>query len=252
MSSNNAASYMVHSHLLQEEVFFELISGIDIKSGFRCLDVGCGTGNFTKLLVDLVGEDGYVLGIDPDQGRIDHAKEMYFDIPNLEFLCVSAGNMSTDFPKFDVVSSSCVIHWMKDNEKWKTFQNVFDLLKSGGKFAFNGLLEMPKNMQLIYNRVRDKEKVQHILNLEFSTLEEYESNLIKVGFAIENIETRQQVCIFKTLIAYLTWLNTSEKCEADIEEVVETHKSTFKLEQCAKGRYIHRYKDIYTVVKKPF
>lgn len=106
MSSNNAASYMVHSHLLQEKVFLELISGLDIKPSFRCLDVGCGTGNFTKLL-----------GIDPEQDRIDIAKEMYFDIPNLEFLCVSAGNMSTDFPKFDVASSSCVIHWMKNNEK---------------------------------------------------------------------------------------------------------------------------------------
>lgn len=45
-------------------------------------------------------------------------------------------------------------------------------------------------MQLIYNRVRDKENVEHILNLEFSTLEEYKGNLIKAGFAIENIETR--------------------------------------------------------------
>lgn len=140
MDANNATEYRNCNHLLQKEIFLKVVSTLNIKPGFRCLDIGCGPGNFTKLLVGFVGKDGYVLGIDPDQDRINLAKETYTNIPNLEFTCVNAGDMSTDHPKFDVVSSTSAIHWMKNEEKWKTFHNVSKLLKPGGLFGFYCLL----------------------------------------------------------------------------------------------------------------
>lgn len=69
MSTDNATDYLKYNCLVQEEVFANLVSKLGIKPGFRCLDIGCGPGDFTKRLVDFVGKDGYVLGVDPDEKK---------------------------------------------------------------------------------------------------------------------------------------------------------------------------------------
>ena len=41
------------------------------------LDMGCGTGQITKYIADIVGPDGQVVGIDPDAARIKIAEQKY-------------------------------------------------------------------------------------------------------------------------------------------------------------------------------
>ncbi|WP_225749109.1 class I SAM-dependent methyltransferase [Paraeggerthella sp. Marseille-Q4926] len=44
-------------------------------SGKRVLDLLCRSGKGAYKIADLVGPDGFVLGIDPDEDRIEHARE---------------------------------------------------------------------------------------------------------------------------------------------------------------------------------
>ena len=47
------------------------------------LDLGCGTGAVTAYLAELVGQEGKVLGVDPDKQRLKVAQESYKGIKNL-------------------------------------------------------------------------------------------------------------------------------------------------------------------------
>ena len=55
-----------------------------ISKGAKVLDMGCGTGNVTKYIADIVGSDGQVVGVDPDAARIKIAAENYKEINHLE------------------------------------------------------------------------------------------------------------------------------------------------------------------------
>ena len=63
--------------LSQKNNFQRLLSLVEIKQGWKILDIGCGTGNRTKSLAHLVGESGKIIGIDPIEKRIDEAKTLH-------------------------------------------------------------------------------------------------------------------------------------------------------------------------------
>jgi len=76
------------------------------------LDVGCGTGSFTELIVDMCSPAS-VLAIDPEQSQIDRARnrpkaaEAHFDIGIAEALPFEDGS-------FDIVTSALVLNFIPD------------------------------------------------------------------------------------------------------------------------------------------
>ena len=62
------------------------------KAGDVILDLGCGTGELSAHLAELVGPEGMVIGVDPDKERIQLAKEAHSQIENLSFVEGSAIN----------------------------------------------------------------------------------------------------------------------------------------------------------------
>ena len=47
------------------------------------LDLGCGTGELSAYLAELIGLEGKVIGVDPDKERIQLARESHSQIKNL-------------------------------------------------------------------------------------------------------------------------------------------------------------------------
>ena len=72
MSSNNktAESYSKLRSMVQGTIFEILLFKATIKPGDYCLDIGCGTGNVTAILVNKVGPSGHVVGDGQDRERI--------------------------------------------------------------------------------------------------------------------------------------------------------------------------------------
>jgi len=52
----------------------ELVEAADVRLGERVLDVACGTGAVTRILVDRVGQTGRVVGLDFNAGMLAAAR----------------------------------------------------------------------------------------------------------------------------------------------------------------------------------
>ena len=78
----------------QYETGCELIDKLNISRGAKVLDMGCGTGRISKYIADIVGPDGQVVAVDPDEDRIKIAQGQYKDVGHLQF---HVGTVSLDF-----------------------------------------------------------------------------------------------------------------------------------------------------------
>lgn len=112
-----------------------LLQRLGITPGMKVLDVGCGTGNLSNYIADLVGENGSVIGVDPSKERVAIAHEKAK--PNTSFYEGIAEDLSR-FPtaSFDIVFVNSTLHWVQDQPRAvKEFARV---LKSGGKLGISG------------------------------------------------------------------------------------------------------------------
>jgi len=100
-----------------------------IKAGHVVLDVGCGSGSITKGIAELVGQEGYAVGIDVSDQLIDHARHNFEGIKNLHFEVADINNYSYD-NKFDVITSARVLQWVANPRE--ILLKMKALLKPGG------------------------------------------------------------------------------------------------------------------------
>src|SRR5204862_2365260 len=70
----------------------QLLKTVGISEGMKCLDVGCGGGDVTRLMAGFVGPQGKVVGIDADAAILALAREdAGAEHPdNVEFRCADA------------------------------------------------------------------------------------------------------------------------------------------------------------------
>ena len=80
------------------------------------LDVGCGSGSFTRTLAEMLGRVRSIVGIDPDKDSIDEARR-YTDDRAIRYRMVSGAAMPFHDGRFDLVSISNALHHLDDPRK---------------------------------------------------------------------------------------------------------------------------------------
>lgn len=134
----------------------KVLAVIEIQNGHTVLDIGCGTGVLLAL-----GKQRYphtrFIGIDPDTQALSIAKNR-FAKNNLEVELVQAFAESIPLPdsSIDRVVSSLVFHHLPDEIKCKAIQEIYRILKPGGKvviadFGPTKVNWMPKLLHLFEN-----------------------------------------------------------------------------------------------------
>lgn len=98
----------------------------------RVLDLGCGAGDFTALVADLVPA-GEVVGVDPQVSLLDEARRRAR--PNQRFVQGTAQDLGSllDGETFDVVLSRSVLHWLPWPDHVGVLRACRGLLRPGGR-----------------------------------------------------------------------------------------------------------------------
>jgi len=96
-----------------------------------CVDVGCGTGQFTKLLIPLADK---IIGTDVSETQLAQAKANIRD-EKVEFRLGAGERIAVDDGSVDLVTISQALHWLKFDE---FYDEVNRVLKDGGVLAVIG------------------------------------------------------------------------------------------------------------------
>lgn len=109
------------------------------KSGEVCIDLGSGRGTDVLRLAEIVGNDGFVYGIDISDGMIQKAKSTAtrLEITNAEFINCPLEKISLSDCIADLVISNCTINHASD--KQSVWDEIFRLLKYGGRFVISDI-----------------------------------------------------------------------------------------------------------------
>lgn len=136
---------MIHDEVIGKYYGCGLTLPLELK-GRRILDLGSGSGRDCYIASHLVGQDGYVVGIDMTDEQLDvanrhidyHMEKFGYDRPNIEFrkgLIEKLAEAGLEDNSFDIVISNCVINLCPDKEA--ALREIYRVLKPGGEFYFS-------------------------------------------------------------------------------------------------------------------
>lgn len=121
-----------------------------IHTGNRVLDLGSGAGNDCFVARSLVGESGFVTGLDFTDEMLEKAnrnnRKMGFS--NVEFIKGDIEQIPLPDNSYDVVISNCVLNLVPD--KARAFSEIRRVLKPGGHFCVSDIVlkgELPEDMR---------------------------------------------------------------------------------------------------------
>jgi trans-aconitate methyltransferase len=113
----------------------QFLAPLELRGDERVLDIGCGSGDFTAKVADLVPR-GAVVGLDPQDALLDEARRVAR--ANQTFVQGAAQDLaalldrSGDAP-FDVVISRAAMHWLPAADHLTVLRAAFDATVPGGR-----------------------------------------------------------------------------------------------------------------------
>jgi len=112
-------------------LFDQLLRG-RVTPGMRILDVGCGHG---RNLVYFLREGYDVFGVDANARAIEAARRLAASLPNDNFRVEKIEAMSFPDAFADVIISSAVLHFARDDDHFRAMlHGAWRVLKPGGLF----------------------------------------------------------------------------------------------------------------------
>ncbi|MCL6643992.1 MAG: methyltransferase domain-containing protein [Dehalococcoidia bacterium] len=114
----------------RSQPFFDLLELVQPAPGGRAVDLGCGTGELTRVLHERLGA-AETLGIDSSPAMLERAAQ--FAGGGLRFELADIATFAAERP-FDVVFSNAALQWLPDHER--LVPRVAELVAPGGQLAF--------------------------------------------------------------------------------------------------------------------
>jgi len=111
----------------------------EAKTGEVCVDLGSGQGRDVLRLAELVGETGFVYGIDVSEGMLEKARKSAakFNVANASFVKSDLEKIALADKTADLVISNCTINHASN--KQAVWNEVYRILKNGGRFIVSDI-----------------------------------------------------------------------------------------------------------------
>ncbi len=109
----------------------KFLAWLDAPKNLSWLEVGCGTGAFTGMILSQATPNR-IVGIDPSPQQVAHAQKT-MTVPQADFRIGTAIDLPFGDDEFDVVVSALVIHFVPDRSK--AFREMLRVTKRGGIVA---------------------------------------------------------------------------------------------------------------------
>lgn len=121
--------------VMREETFKrKLVLQANIQPGMKVLDLGCGTGTLTIMLKQSAPQ-AQIIGLDGDEDVLTIARSKVSQAGvDIQWKKGLAYDLPYPDNSFDRVVSSLVIHHLVSEDKLRTFQEVYRVLRRGGEF----------------------------------------------------------------------------------------------------------------------
>lgn len=176
----------------------------NIKEGYTVLDLGSGAGNDVFVTRNIVGENGFVIGVDMTEEMIAKAEKnkTKTGYTNIEFRLGDIEKLPVNDNSIDVVISNCVLNLVPD--KRKAFKEIYRVLKSGQHFCVSDIVirgELPYKIQC------SLELYTGCISGAIS-IDEYTNIIKESGFSNIQIKKEKQISVNETTLSSL--LNQDE------------------------------------------
>jgi len=127
--------FLIQAFLKEKSWKTYLIESFSNKSPQSILDIGTGTATLS-IMVKQAYPQANIAGLDGDDKILVIAKSKVLQ-QGLNIDLIRGMSYELPFPDnhFDVVTSSLMIHHLSDEDKVRTFEEVFRVLKPGGEFC---------------------------------------------------------------------------------------------------------------------
>ena len=113
-----------------------------IPNAENLLDIGCGAGNYTLMMLSKIPTLNCTL-LDLSKPMLDKAFERVSKQTNkkVEILQGDVREVSLPENHFDIILAGAVLHHLRDDQDWETtFEKLFRLLKPGGCLMISDLI----------------------------------------------------------------------------------------------------------------
>jgi trans-aconitate 2-methyltransferase len=170
--------------------FDDLLKLVDMRPRLRVVDLGCGTGELTRRLADLL-PDSDVLGLDKSAAMLARA-----DSVKRAGLTFELGEQASLSGSWDLIVSNAALHWSPNHEA--LIPHLYGRLAAGGQIA----VQVPSNHshishQLILQTAQEQPFQSILQGFEHHTsvlpIDQYAQILF--GLGAENIVVFEKVYI---------------------------------------------------------
>jgi ubiquinone/menaquinone biosynthesis C-methylase UbiE len=118
-----------------------LLDKLDLQSGQSVCDLGCGRGSFFTEILEKIGENGTVLGLDSDQPSLDQIAHTHENFIRAQRAKTLHHDLSNTLPlksqSFDRVLCHNVLECLNPERYVPIINEVCDLLQDGGVFVLS-------------------------------------------------------------------------------------------------------------------
>lgn len=191
MADWNAGQYLKYEDE-RTRPSIDLIGRIPLPEATSCIDIGCGPGNSTELIVRRY-PTAHIIGLDNSPDMLAKARER---LPDLHFEEADLAKWGTN-ERFDLIFANAVLQWLPDHPN--LLKRFVSFLKDGGCLA----VQMPNNLN----------EPSHQLMKQIAQEGPWAEKLTSAAKARETIGSFED---------YYTWLRQAG-CSVDIWQTTYVH-----------------------------